>query len=111
MNNLTIEQQLAALENRIEQERLAKALAEPQKRAAINAEYDERVARYKQQIINSMLATKRHSTPVFSYKENTEFTCEPGEEKLILLDSENESLGLTDCELITEELRRKIDAL
>jgi hypothetical protein len=77
MNNLSIDQQLAVLENQIEQEKLAKTLVEQQKRAAINTQYDERVARYKQQIIDDALAQRRKSIHVIPQRESA---YNPGED-------------------------------
>ncbi len=83
MNKLSIDQQLAALENHIEQEKAAKILAEQKKRAAIDEEYNHRVARYKQQIIDRMLAERIKSKPVINHEENTKFNYNPVQDNSI----------------------------
>jgi phage repressor protein C with HTH and peptisase S24 domain len=80
MNKLTIDQRLAVLENQIEQEKLAKTLIEQQKRVAINTQYDERVARYKQQIIDDALAQRRKPIHVIPQRGNTGFNYNPGKD-------------------------------
>jgi hypothetical protein len=113
MNDLVISQQLAALENQIEQERAARILAEQRKRAAIDEEYNQRVARYKQQIIDKALAERIKSKPVIHHEEDTKFNYNPGQDNSLeikfrqLVDREDRPTA--DFEI--EELRRKIDSL
>lgn len=109
MNRSIIDQQLASLENQIEQEELAKVSIKQQKRAAINSEYDERVARYKQQIINNnALAPKRKLATAIPKQQDTR-----GESLKTrftrLIDLDLERIAVEDQQL--EMVRRQIDAL
>lgn len=101
MNDLAISQQLAALDNQIEQERAAKILAEQKRKAAINKEYDQRVARYKQEIIDKALAGRiNKSKPVIHHEENTKFNYNP---------SQDNSLETRFRQLVDQEERPTAD--